>query len=51
MGDLLDPIASHGETGLPMMSGDGVWRRCHLILAVFVGDYPKQTLVTCSYNG
>ena len=25
MGDLLDPITSHGETGLPMMSGDGVW--------------------------
>ena len=33
------------------MSGDGVWRRCHPILAAFVGDYPEQTLVTCTYNG
>jgi hypothetical protein len=50
MGDLLDPIASHGETGLPMMSSDGVWRCCHPILAVFISDYPEQTLVTCTYN-
>ncbi len=46
---LLGPIASHGETGLPMMSGDGTWRRCHPILANFVGDYPEQILVTCTY--
>jgi hypothetical protein len=51
MGKLLDPIASHGEAGLPMMSGDGVWRRCHPVFAVFIGDYPEQTLVTCTYNG
>jgi hypothetical protein len=23
---LLGPIASYGETGLPLMSGDGIWR-------------------------
>ncbi len=51
MGNLLDPIASHSETGLPIMSGDRVWQRCHPILAVFIGDYPKQTLVMCTYNG
>jgi hypothetical protein len=34
-----------------MMSGNGVWRWCHPILAVFIGDYPKQMLVTCTYNG
>ena len=34
-----------------MKSGDGVWRRCHPIFANFVGDYPEQTLVTCTYNG
>ena len=51
MGHVLEPITSHGETGVPMMSGDGVWRRCHPIFAVFIGDYPEQTLVTCTYNG
>jgi hypothetical protein len=48
---LLTPINSVGETGIEMMSGDGIWRRCHPIFAVFVGDYPEQTLVTCTYNG
>jgi len=33
------------------MSGDGIWRRCHPVFAVFVGDYPEQALVTCTYNG
>ena len=33
------------------MSGDGIWRRCYPILAAFVGDYPEQALVTCTYNG
>jgi hypothetical protein len=47
----LGPIKSYGETGIEMKSGDGVWRRCHPILAVFVGDYPEQTLVTSTYNG
>jgi hypothetical protein len=47
----MGPIAIYGETGIVMMSGDGIWCRCHPILAVFVGDYPEQTLVTCTYNG
>ncbi len=47
----LAPIGPYGETGVDMMSGDGVWRRCHPILAIFVGDYPEQALVTCTYNG
>ncbi|KAH8997704.1 hypothetical protein EDB86DRAFT_2803420 [Lactarius hatsudake] len=51
MRNLLAPIASHGETGIAMMSGDGVWRQCHPIFAVFVGDYPEQVLVTCTFNG
>ncbi|KAH8977942.1 hypothetical protein EDB86DRAFT_2837195 [Lactarius hatsudake] len=45
------PIASHSETGIAMMSGDGVWHRCHPIFAMFVGDYPEQVLVTCTFNG
>jgi len=49
MRTLLGPLALYGETGLPMMSGDGVWCRCYPILASFVGDYPEQVLVTCTY--
>jgi len=48
---LLAPIALHGETGLPMMGGDGTWCQCHPILANFIGNYPKQILVTCTYYG
>ena len=48
---LLGPIHAYGERGLVLMSGDGTWRRCHPIFASFVGDYPEQALVTCTYNG
>ncbi|KAH9015234.1 hypothetical protein EDB85DRAFT_2076369 [Lactarius pseudohatsudake] len=48
---ILAPITSYGETGVAMMSGDGTWRRCHPIFAVFIGDYPEQVLVTCTYSG
>ena len=51
MQTVLALIASHGETGLAMLGGDGIWRRCHPIFAVFVGDYPEQALVTCTYYG
>lgn len=51
MEKVLNPICLYGETGLVMMSGDGTWRRCHPIIATFVGDYPEQTLVTCTFNG
>lgn len=47
---ILGPIITAGEIGIAMMSGDGVWRRCHPVLASFVGDYPEQVLVTCTYN-
>ncbi|KAH9005590.1 hypothetical protein EDB86DRAFT_3061765 [Lactarius hatsudake] len=48
---ILAPIAGYGETGVAMKSGDGTWRRCHPIFALFVGDYPEQILVTCTYSG
>jgi hypothetical protein len=48
---VLAPITPYGETGIAMMSADRVWRRCHPIIAIFVGDYPEQALVTCTYNG
>jgi hypothetical protein len=47
---IVGPIATAGETDIAMMSGDGVWRRCHPILASFVGDYPEQVLVMCTYT-
>jgi len=48
---VLAPIGSVSETGVPMMSRDGVWHRCHPIFAIFIGDYPEQALVTCTFNG
>ena len=48
---VLDLISYYGETGIPMMSSDGVWWRCHPIFANFIGDYPEQSLVTCTYGG
>ncbi|KAF8263319.1 hypothetical protein EI94DRAFT_1772973 [Lactarius quietus] len=45
----LEGIAN--KAGIVMMGGDGIWRRCHPILASFIGDYPEQALVTCMYQG
>ncbi|KAH8982305.1 hypothetical protein EDB83DRAFT_2326586 [Lactarius deliciosus] len=47
---ILAPIAGYGETGVAMKSGDGTWCRCHPIFALFVGDYPEQILVMCTYS-
>ncbi len=47
----LGPIGPYGETGVEMMSSDGVWQRCHPVLAIFIGNYPEQALVTCTYYG
>jgi len=51
MADVLGPIISHGKTGVAMMSSNGVWHRCHPIFATFIGNYPEQILVTCTYSG
>jgi hypothetical protein len=51
MHTVLGLISSYGETGVAMMSGNGIWRRCHPIFTIFVGNYPEQALVTCTYNG
>jgi hypothetical protein len=51
MEKVLAPIAPYSETGIAMKTADGIWRRCHPIFAIFVGDYPEQALVTCTYNG
>ena len=51
MRKLLSPIESYGETGIAMSTGNGIWYHCHPILAMFIGDYLEQTLVTCTLNG
>jgi Plavaka transposase len=33
MRNVLDPITSFGETGVAMMSRDGIWRWCHPVKA------------------
>jgi hypothetical protein len=43
---ILEPLESVGIHGTLMSSGDGVVRQVHPILAVYVGDYPEQVLVT-----
>lgn len=48
---ILEPLCTAGANGIPMMSGDGVQRRVHPILAAFVGDYPEQVLVTGVLTG
>lgn len=50
MQKILAPIETYGKTGIPMVTGDGIWHRCHPILATFIGDYPEQSLVACTYN-
>jgi len=51
MRKILSPIETYGETGIAMATGDGIWYRCHPILATFIGDYPEQSLVACTFNG
>ncbi|KAJ3793034.1 hypothetical protein GGU11DRAFT_873728 [Lentinula aff. detonsa] len=51
MNDLLSPLKNAGKAGVAMESGDRIKRRCHPILAAYIGDYPEQMLVTCGYYG
>ncbi|KAJ3748273.1 hypothetical protein EV360DRAFT_97749 [Lentinula raphanica] len=51
MTHILAPLKEAGLEGIVMQSGDGVRRRCHPILAAYVGDYPEQCLVTTCYYG
>lgn len=43
---VLAPLIDVGIEGMPMSDGIGTKRRVHPILAVYIGDYPEQVLVT-----
>ncbi|TBU36674.1 hypothetical protein BD309DRAFT_877923, partial [Dichomitus squalens] len=44
---VLAPLASAGETGMRIASGDGIVRRGHPILATYIGDYPTSSIQSC----
>ena len=48
---ILKPLRKAGIEGIEIVSGDGAVRRGHPILAVYIGDYPEQLLVTCCKTG
>ncbi|KAI0040537.1 hypothetical protein FA95DRAFT_1549668 [Auriscalpium vulgare] len=48
---IIGALSDQSRDGIPMASGDGVFRRCHPIFAAFVGDYPEQALVACVKSG
>ncbi|KAI1797995.1 hypothetical protein LXA43DRAFT_875754 [Ganoderma leucocontextum] len=48
---ILKPLIDAGINGIKVVGGDGVARRGHPILAMYIGDYPEQLLVTCCKNG
>ena len=48
---ILAPLEELGLRGIVMKSGDGVLRRVHPILAVYIADYPEQLLIAGAKNG
>ncbi|TBU36604.1 hypothetical protein BD309DRAFT_995537 [Dichomitus squalens] len=51
MSRILAPLANAGVDGIQLVSGDGLIRRGHPILATYIGDYPEQVLVTGCKTG
>ncbi|KAG1883994.1 hypothetical protein F4604DRAFT_1878821 [Suillus subluteus] len=43
---VVEPLVEPGINGMGIMSGDGVLRRGHPLVACYIGDYPEQLLVT-----
>ncbi len=50
-GIFLLPLQAAGIHGVQAVDGHGLTRRAHPILAVYVGDYPEQILVTGAITG
>ncbi|KAI1782434.1 hypothetical protein LXA43DRAFT_905807 [Ganoderma leucocontextum] len=51
MARITAPLVAAGLEGIEIASGDGIVRRGHPILAIYVGDYPEQVLVTGCKTG
>ncbi|KAM6501567.1 hypothetical protein JOM56_001544, partial [Amanita muscaria] len=51
MRQLLQPLETARIEGVVMRDGHGTAQRIHPILAVYIGDYPEQVLVTCTKTG
>jgi hypothetical protein len=51
MGEILKPLQKAGEEGITMATANGQLWHMHPILAAFIGDYPEQSLTTCTYFG
>lgn len=51
MSRIVEPLEVAGVDGIAVVSGDGIVRRGHPVLAVYVGDYPEQVLVTLVKTG
>jgi hypothetical protein len=51
MARIFEPLCDAGINGVIMVDGNGIRHRVHPILAVFIGDYPEQVLVTGTKTG
>ncbi|KAF8598911.1 hypothetical protein BDV93DRAFT_450229, partial [Ceratobasidium sp. AG-I] len=50
MAILLEPLRKASKDGVEMWCADARLRRIYPIVAAFVGDYPEQNLMACTYQ-
>ncbi|KXN80856.1 hypothetical protein AN958_07112 [Leucoagaricus sp. SymC.cos] len=48
---IVSPLEDAGRNGIYLVSSDGGIRRCFPVLAMYIGDYPEQVLVTLVKTG